>query len=203
MNIKSLLTIATVLALSVISVVQAQELLQFGNWGVGLSSISPYAQTSTSGGTLVVYDVDQRTYTWVIENTGVICQDNSEFLVHVRTDTGTNTMKKVLCATGGARFIFKDFEGVNRMLQTSETFQVDIPQKGAPYYSVTFSMNGIATATEVLEELRTPTPSVPPEGYCQQQWNSYNRCKEDFRRCTVRTGGSGPCPSCFIPNCSF
>ena len=35
---------------------------------------------------------------------------------------------------------------------------------------------------------------------CHQLWAAYRQCQEEFKRCTVRTHGTGPCPACSRPN---
>jgi hypothetical protein len=36
---------------------------------------------------------------------------------------------------------------------------------------------------------------------CAQQRANYENCLEEFKKCTVRTHGRGPCPYCQVPTC--
>jgi hypothetical protein len=182
---------------------------QFNDWTVSVSNSGPYAATAEQHGALILYQVPGPRYLWMLEQTGLTCRDQSTLRVRITTDAASETTD-VLCLQGqNAQFLFKDFALLTQMLQHASRVRIDLPvENGAPY-SAQFSLRGMPDAVSYLRALATPPTQAPGPGggisgtfQCQQDWASYHQCQEDFKRCTVRTHGTGPCPLCTIPNCT-
>lgn len=207
MKSNAFLRIAAVVALVLHAGLACAQQRQFNDWTVGLSSSGPFAATAGTGGTLILYQVPGPRYLWILEQTTLTCQDQSTLRVHISTDADAADTEVRCLRDGRPQFLFTDGALVSRMLQHASRVRIDIPTNGAPY-SVQFSLNGMPDALSFLQTL-APAPAQPPASnggirsfQCQQLWNDYHRCQDDFKMCTVRTHGTGPCPACFTPNCT-
>ena len=203
MKSNTFVQILTILTLVLFTRLTFAQVKQFNDWMVGGSTSGPCAITGNNSGKFALYRLADTTYWWVIEQTGLNCTDKSKISVLIGTN-GNFWDTEVVCSRdgiGNPQFVFSDTALVTQALQRATKVQIHVPIKNGRYI-FEFSLLGMSDAVSYLESI---PQSIPPPATratrCPQLWDAYYECQEDFKKCTVRTQGTGPCPSCFIPNC--